>query len=75
MRLERLSLISVSLFFTNLLPIPVLDGALILFALLEGVTRRKMPPKVLYYIQMVGIVLIAALFAFVLFCDIKSFIH
>ncbi len=73
--LEWLSLISVSLFFTNLLPIPVLDGSLILFALLEGVTRRKMPPKVLYYIQMVGIVLIAALFAFVLFCDIKSFIH
>lgn len=73
--LEWLSLISVSLFFTNLLPIPVLDGALILFALLECVTRRKMPPKVLYYIQIVGIVIIGMLFAFVLFCDIKSFIH
>ena len=31
--LEFLALISISLFLTNLLPIPVLDGGLILFAL------------------------------------------
>ncbi len=71
--LELLSLISISLFFTNLLPIPVLDGALILFALAEWITGRKMSPKVLYYIQLAGVILIGIIFVFVLILDIKSF--
>ena len=72
--LEFLAFISISLFLTNLLPIPVLDGGLILFALIECITRRKMNPKLLYYIQMVGVVLILALLALAIVGDIVYFI-
>ena len=43
-----LAYISISLFIMNLLPVPILDGGLILFALIELVTRKKIPPKVLF---------------------------
>ena len=72
--LEFLALISISLFLTNLLPIPVLDGGLILFALIECITRKKMTPKLLYYIQMVGLVLIVVLIALAIVLDIGYFI-
>lgn len=60
--LEFMAIISVSLFIMNLLPVPVLDGGLILFAVIEAVTRRRLPPKALYYIQFVGLAFIAVLF-------------
>lgn len=72
--LEFLALISISLFLTNLLPIPVLDGGLILFALIEFLARKKMNPKVLYYIQFVGIFFIALLFIFAMTGDIIYFL-
>lgn len=72
--LSFLAYISISLFIMNLLPIPILDGSLILFALLEFVTKRKMHPKVLYYIQFVGLFFIVALFMIGLTGDIKYFL-
>ncbi len=72
--LEFLAIISISLFLTNLLPIPVLDGGLILFALIECITRKKMNPKLLYYIQIVGLVIIGALLALAIVVDMSYFI-
>ncbi|MBQ0038920.1 MAG: site-2 protease family protein [Treponema sp.] len=72
--LEFLALLSISLFMTNLLPVPVLDGGLILFAFTEWVTRRKLNPKVLYYIQMVGIAIIVSMMFLAFFGDILYFI-
>lgn len=72
--LQILALISVSLFITNLLPVPILDGGLILFALIEIVARRKMHPKLLYYIQYVGIAFIALLMVLALAGDVRYFI-
>lgn len=71
--LQFLALISVSLFITNLLPVPILDGGLILFALIEIVARRKMHPKLLYYIQYVGIAFIALLMIIALAGDVRYF--
>ncbi len=71
--LEFLALISISLFLTNLLPIPVLDGALILFAFAEFMSGRKINPKILYYIQFVGIAIIACLTIFALTGDFIYF--
>ena len=68
------SVISISLFIMNLLPIPILDGGLILFALIELVLRRKISPKVLYYIQFVGFAFIVTLFLIGLNGDINYFI-
>lgn len=65
--------ISISLFIMNLLPVPILDGGLILFALIELIFRRKISPKVLYYIQFAGVAFIAVLFFIGLNGDINYF--
>ncbi|MBO4321009.1 MAG: site-2 protease family protein [Treponema sp.] len=72
--LEFLAFISISLFLTNLLPIPILDGGLILFAFIECITRRKMNPKLLYYIQMVGLIMVVCISALAIVGDIVYFI-
>ena len=60
--LNFMALISISLFLMNLLPIPVLDGALILFALIEGLFKIRLHPKFYYYIQFIGIFIIVIIF-------------
>lgn len=56
--------LSLVLAFMNFLPIPMLDGGYILFLLIEIVSRRKVPEKVLYYANYVGLVLILALMVY-----------
>lgn len=65
-----LSLLSVALFFMNLLPIPVLDGGQIVLYGIEGVIRRPIHPKAIYWYQMVGMIVVFALIIFALFGDI-----
>jgi regulator of sigma E protease len=65
-----LSLLSVALFFMNLLPIPILDGGQIVLYTIEGVARKPLHPKAIYYYQMVGMVIVFALILFALFGDI-----
>lgn len=65
-----LSLLSVALFFMNLLPIPVLDGGQILLYTVEGLSRRELHPKVVYGYQVVGMVMVFMLLFFALFNDI-----
>lgn len=71
--LQFVALISVSLFFMNLLPIPVLDGSLVLFSLIEAVFRIEISPKIKHDVQYIGLVLIAALFVLALTSDIRYF--
>ena len=73
--LNFMGLISISLGIMNLLPIPVFDGGLILFAIIECISHRKMSPKVLYYIQFVGVAIIALLFLIGLLGDVKYFMR
>ena len=70
-----LALISISLFIMNLLPIPILDGGLILFALIEAITKKQISPRIQYYIQFVGIAFILILFTFAMFGDISYIIN
>lgn len=72
--LELLAVISVSLFFMNLLPVPVLDGGLILFALIETLIKKRIPPKVQYYTQFIGIAFIGMLFILALSSDFIYYI-
>ena len=69
--LNFLALISISLFIMNLLPIPILDGGLILFALIQILIRRSVHPKVMYYTQFIGIGFIIILFGIALFSDAR----
>ena len=72
--LQFMSLISVSLFIMNLLPIPILDGGLILFALIQALVKKEIPPKVQYKIQVAGFALIMLLFVIGLGGDAKYFL-
>ncbi len=65
-----LSLLSVALFFMNLLPIPVLDGGQIVLFSIEGLSRRELHPKLVYGYQMVGMIMVFMLLFFALFNDI-----
>ena len=66
--------IAINLAVMNLLPIPALDGGrvvgLLLTAVLEGVTRKKVNPKVEGYIHGAGMLLLLALMAVIMFKDI-----
>lgn len=53
--------LSLVLAFMNFLPIPMLDGGYILFLLIEMISRRKVPEKVLFYANYVGLVIILGL--------------
>ena len=63
--------ISVNLGLLNLLPIPVLDGGLILFCLIEMVVRRPVPEKIQEYAMRAGVVFLICLMLFATFNDVK----
>ena len=67
-------LISVNLGIMNLLPIPALDGGrslgVVLTALVEGITRKKINPKYEGYIHGAGMIALLALMALIMFKDI-----
>ena len=63
------ALISINLAILNLLPIPVLDGGLILFALIAIVFRRRVPEKVVGWLSMGFMYLLLGLMALLIFTD------
>lgn len=65
-----LVLISLSLGFLNLLPIPILDGGQIVFQLVEWVKGSPMSERAQAYGQQVGIALLILLMGVALFNDI-----
>ncbi len=69
--LNFLSLISISLFIMNLLPIPILDGGIILFSFIEVLRGRPVKPAVLYKVQFIGLGLILFLFVIGFIGDIN----
>jgi regulator of sigma E protease len=66
---ELLALISVNIGFVNILPIPALDGGHLVMVLIEGVRRRPLSTKLKLSIQQVGMFLLLALIAVVVFND------
>ncbi len=63
--------ISVNLGLLNLLPIPVLDGGLILFCLIEMIIRRPVPEKLQEYAMRAGVAFLICLMLFATFNDVK----
>lgn len=72
--LEFLSLISISLGVMNLLPIPILDGGLILFAVIAIIFRREVPAKIQQKVQVIGLSIIILLFILAVTGDVRYFI-
>jgi regulator of sigma E protease len=65
-----LAIISVALGFTNLLPIPALDGGRLILLLPEIFLRKKVPAKVENIINMVGFAALLALMVIITTMDI-----
>ena len=65
-----LSLISIALCIMNLLPLPILDGGMILLFLVEGIRKRPLHPRFISAFQTVGVIIIAGLMIFAVFGDI-----
>ncbi|MDR2741145.1 MAG: site-2 protease family protein [Treponema sp.] len=65
-----LALISIALCIMNLLPLPVLDGGMILLFIIEIIRGHPLRPKTIYAFQTVGVVLIFGLMIFAVFGDI-----
>ena len=65
-----LALISIALCIMNLLPLPILDGGMIILYLIEGIRKKPPHPRFINAFQTVGVVLIAGLMLFALFGDI-----
>ncbi|HQN42484.1 MAG TPA: site-2 protease family protein, partial [Anaerolineaceae bacterium] len=69
--LRLIAVISVALGFTNLLPIPALDGGRILLTLPELITgKRRISVKLENALNAVGFILLLALLAFTTLQDI-----
>jgi regulator of sigma E protease len=68
--LQSASFVSLALGLTNLLPLPALDGGRILFVLIEAVRRRRISPEREAVVHFVGLMVLVALMAFMMFYDI-----
>jgi regulator of sigma E protease len=63
------ALISIALMVFNLLPIPILDGGMVVMSIIEGIRRRPVPIAVQAISQRVGFVLLGSLIVFALLND------
>lgn len=70
---EFLALLSISLAFMNILPLPALDGGHLVFVILEGLIRKEISTKVKMRFQQAGVVLLLLLMVFVFYVDISRF--
>jgi regulator of sigma E protease len=73
--LMLVSFISLQLGIFNLLPIPILDGGMILVLLIEGLMRRDMSLEVKERFAQIGIVFLLLLAVFVTYNDILKTLH
>ncbi len=68
--LQFIALISIALGFTNLLPIPALDGGRIVFALIELVRGKPIAPEREGYVHMIGFILLLSLGVLLIINDV-----
>jgi regulator of sigma E protease len=69
-----LALISLNLGIFNLLPIPILDGGLILMLIIEGITRRNISVRVKERIYQTAFVFLVLFAAVVIYNDIMKLV-
>ena len=67
------AVLSISLAFINILPIPALDGGQFLLNAIEGVIGREIPFEIKMRIQQVGMTILLMLFAYFMINDLLNF--
>jgi regulator of sigma E protease len=68
--LNLAGLLSISLAFFNVLPIPALDGGRLFFILIEAFTGKKINPRIEGAIHTIGMIVLLALMVLITFKDI-----
>ncbi len=68
--LSLLAVVSISLGLLNLLPIPILDGGMVLFLIIEAIRRRPLSRKTMEVSQSIGAAVLITLVAVVSYNDI-----
>jgi regulator of sigma E protease len=63
-------MISISLGILNLLPIPILDGGLILFLVIEAIRKKPLTRRTMEIAQSIGAAVLITLIAVVSYNDI-----
>lgn len=71
--LNLAGLLSVSLALFNILPIPALDGGRLFFILIEGISGRKVNPRVETMIHTIGMAVLLTFLLLITFKDIFQF--
>ncbi|MCL1845187.1 MAG: M50 family metallopeptidase [Defluviitaleaceae bacterium] len=69
------ALLNTALGVMNLLPIPALDGAKLVFLAIEAVRRKPIPPEKEAYVHIAGMILLLALAIFIAYQDIARLIN
>ncbi len=69
--LYLLSIISISLGMTNLLPFVPLDGGKILLLIIEAIRKKELPENIVINLNMIGMFILITLSVFVTFNDVK----
>jgi regulator of sigma E protease len=72
--LPLMAIISINLAILNLLPVPVLDGGMILFCLIEIVIRKPISIKKREMAQKIGFFILILLMAIVFYNDLLRII-
>ena len=67
-----MALVSLNLFIFNLLPVPILDGGVILMLLIEMLMRRDLDLKVKEAVIRAGLVFLMMVVVFVIYNDISK---
>ncbi|MEK7565967.1 MAG: M50 family metallopeptidase, partial [Patescibacteria group bacterium] len=68
------ALISLSLMFMNILPIPAVDGGRMVFLLIEAITQKKLPAKYENFVNQAGFMLLLGLMVVIMFNDISKIV-
>ncbi len=71
----RLGALSLTLAIINLLPIPILDGGHLMLLLIEKIRGRRLSREQTEIITAVGLAVIVALFALIMYADISRLIN
>ena len=70
--LRIMALLTINIGLFNLFPIPALDGWRLFILIGEGIFRKKLPTKVEYLINAVGLVVLLGFMCLVTFSDITK---
>ena len=68
--LKFLAIISVALGLFNLLPIPMVDGGMIVLFFVEGIIRKRISAKIVQIYNTIGLVFILGIFLFATYRDL-----